>query len=137
MGLLPVIDEVETQGEVRSYFEQEFPRLVLQAGYSMLDIQSPSFTGMPKGSFVNNTEESMMRHLEAIDLVQATIESITKCPETEKNILMFAYVYKMRDRNIQIRLGYQHSRYNLLKNQALLAFADAFQKYHDFHVYED
>lgn len=135
MGLLPVISEEKTQEQVRNYFEIEFPRLVLQTGYSMLEIQSPSFSGMPSGSSSNNVEKTMLNHLEADDIVHDTIECITRCPEEERKILLLSYVNQLRDNVVQERLNYGHTKYYNLKNQALLDFADSFQKVHDLHVY--
>lgn len=81
MSLLPRINETETQDKVREYLKKDFPRLVMQAGYSMLDVKSPSFGGIgSKSSNVRNSlEDKIVDHFEARPKVIATIRAINNC----------------------------------------------------------
>lgn len=137
MGLLRQVDTDRTEKNVKNYFEKEFPRLVLQAGYSMLDVQSPKFdvTGISSLSGDNSTENGMISHFEAQRLVKATVKAINRCPLIYRKILRAVYLNDQPDITTQMSLGYQHAQYNVKKKKAYLYFADSFIKIHDFHAY--
>lgn len=137
MGLLKRVDTDKTEANVKRYFEVEFPRLVLQAGYSMLDVQSPKFdiTGGNASGINNGTEDGIINHFDAQRLVKLTVNAINRCPMIYKKILRSVYVMEQPDITTQMSLGYQHAQYNVLKNKAYLYFADSFYRTHDFHCY--
>lgn len=132
-----MVDEKGTESNVRKYLEKEFPRLVLQAGYSMLDVQSPKFdiTGGGGHSVRNSIEDKIDGHFYAEQLVSSTIRSIRKCPIKCQRILYDVYVKGRNDIDVQLDLKYEHAQYNVVKNKAFLYFADSFQRVHDFHEY--
>lgn len=139
MGLLPEIDEKKTQDKVRHYLEKEFPRLVLQAGYSMLEVQSPKFdiTGGSGANVRNSLEDKIIDHFKARPEVFATVKAIRRCPEPYKQILIDLYVKDLQGVDVQEIMGYGHAQFNILKKRSLLYFADSFQNHHDFHEYKD
>lgn len=138
MGLLPRVDEKATQDNVKEYLKKDFPRLVVQAGYSMLEVQSPSFGGIgSKSSNVRNSiEDKIMNHFDARPMVIATIRAIDNCPEKPSWILRKLYIDGMTDAEVERASIYSHSTYQDKKKDAWLWFADAFQSTKDFHVYE-
>lgn len=138
MGLLPRVDEKATQDNVKEYLKKEFPRLVVQAGYSMLEVQSPSFGGIgSKGNNVRNSiEDRIIDHFDARPTVIATIKAINNCPEKPSWILRQLYIEGMTDSKVEIASNYSHSTYQDKKKIAWLWFADAFQATKDLHVYE-
>jgi phage transcriptional regulator, ArpU family len=139
MGLLPRVDEKATQNNVKEYLKKEFPRLVVQAGYSMLEVQSPSFGGIgSKGNNVRNgIEDKIVDHFNAKPTVIATIRAIDHCPEKSSSILRKLYICGMTDAEVERSSSYSHSTYQNKKKDAWLWFADAFQSTRDFHVYEE
>lgn len=139
MGLLPRVDEKATQDNVKEYLKKEFPRLVVQAGYSMLEVQSPSFGGIgSNGNNVRNSiEDKIVDHFNARSTVLATIRAINHCPEKSSSILRKLYIYGMTDAEVERSSIYSHSTYQTKKKDAWLWFADAFQSTRDFHVYEE
>jgi len=138
MSLLPRINETETQDKVREYLKKDFPRLVMQAGYSMLDVKSPSFGGIgSKNSNVRNSlEDKIVDHFEARPKVIATIRAINNCPGRYSLILKDLYVKGMKDYETETDVNFGHTQYQTKKKIALLWFADAFQATEDLHVYE-
>jgi len=139
MSLLPRVNETETQDKVKNYLKKDFPRLVMQAGYSMLQVQSPSFGGIGSNSsnVRNSLEDKMVDHFEAKPIVLATIKAINHCPEKASWILRELYIKELKDSEVERASMYSHSTYQEKKKVAWLWFADAFQNTEDLHVYEE
>ncbi|WDT66090.1 hypothetical protein NV391_02475 [Companilactobacillus crustorum] len=139
MGLLPQVDEKATQDNVKEYLKKDFPRLVVQAGYSMLEVQSPSFGGIgSKGNNVRNgIEDKIIDHFDARPIVNDTVRAINHCPEKYSLILRGLYIEDLKDWEIESKVSYGHTQYTTNKKIALLYFADAFQSIDDLHIYEE
>jgi len=138
MSLLPIIDEKKTQDKVKDYLKKDFPRFVVKAGYSMLEVKSPKFDGVGgNGNNVrNNLEDNIVDHIEAKPMVIATVDAINNCPEKPSWILRQLYLEGMTDAEVERASIYSHSTYQDKKKAAWLWFADAFQNTKDFHVYK-
>ncbi|WP_125588367.1 ArpU family phage packaging/lysis transcriptional regulator [Companilactobacillus jidongensis] len=139
MKLMPDINKKKTYVSVRKYFEKDFQRFVLMAGYSMLEVQSPRFSVTPTShnNSGNGQENKIIGHFEAQEIVKTTIKSINSCPDPSNKILINVYIKQMMNVDVQDLLGYGHAQFNVLKNRAFLNFADAFMNVTDLHVYED
>lgn len=139
MSLLPRINESKTQDNVKEYLKEDFPRLVMQAGYSMLEVQSPSFGGVggSSNSYRNSLEDKIVDHFEVRPKVIATVKAINNCPGKYSVILKELYILNRRDWEVERDVNYGHTQYQNKKKIALLWFADAFQSTQDFHVYEE
>ncbi|HCD08222.1 MAG TPA: hypothetical protein DEQ50_08210 [Lactobacillus sp.] len=136
VGLLPDIDRRKTIENVKNYFEHEFPRLIAQSHISLTFVQSPSFDSIGSGiSTRNNQEDKIIGKLSAKEYLKITMKLISNCPHEYMLILKNYYVHNMTNDDLQDLLGYGSTRYNELKNLALLYFADAFTDYYDLHVY--
>lgn len=137
MVFLPKIEIKKTEDKVERYLEEEFPRLVVQAGYSMLEVQSPKFDSVgSSGSVRNSMEDRIVGHFDAQPKVIQTVNAINRCPKISKKILWSLYVKEMSNREAQLSIGYSRSQYGKLKKRALLWFADSFQRVQDLHVYK-
>lgn len=80
MGLLPTINELKTAQTARMYLNDKFPKLVMMAGFSMIDVKSPQFSITPITPHVDNgTERNMINRLNASQLVNDTIDAIKRC----------------------------------------------------------
>lgn len=134
--LLPDIDRRKTIDNVKNYFDHEFPRLVAQSHVSLTYIQSPSFDSVGNnGSTRNNQEDKIVGKLGAKEYIQITMKLINNCPHDYKVILKSHYIHHLVNTDVQELVGYAPTRYNELKNLALLYFADAFIDCYDLHVY--
>lgn len=138
MGLLPTLNTYKTEDNVRNFLIKEFPRLVIMAGYSMVDVKSPRFSATPKSTSVGNgVENNMVGHIDAPRIVDAVILTIKHCPADDCTILTMAYIQGLKDEIIIDRVPYERSQYYKLKSAALRYFADGFTKMYDLHVYEN
>jgi len=136
VGLLPDIDEKKTIENVKNYFEHEFPRLIAQSHISLTFVQSPSFDSVgTSGSTRNTQEDKIVGKLGAKQYIEITMKLINNCPHEYKMILKNHYIHSMVNVDVQELIGYGPTRYNELKNLALLYFADSFTDCYDLHVY--
>lgn len=136
VGLLPIVNTSETEDNARNFLTEEFPRFVVKAGYSSVDIKSPRFSAIPRGTSVDNgVENNMIEHIDAPRIVNAVIDAINRCPEKYRKILKLCYVDQLSESAILARLNYERSTYYRLKALALNWFADAFESTMDLHSY--
>ncbi len=137
VGLLPIENICETENNVRNFLSEEFPRFIVKAGYSTVDIQSPKFSAIPHGTSVSNgVENNMIEHIDAPRIVNAVIDAINRCPEKYRKILKLCYVDQLSESAILARLNYERSTYYRLKALSLNWFADAFENTIDLHSYK-
>lgn len=131
------VDELATRKNVRKFFKKTFPRLIMLSGISSTQLQSPTLSDMPTNKPVGNTnEKKIINMLEAQRLVKEVINSIKCCRGHGSTILYDVYLLNIADWKTANKIGYSHSRYQDLKNQSLLDFADAFMFEKDLHVYK-
>ncbi|MFC6324024.1 ArpU family phage packaging/lysis transcriptional regulator [Companilactobacillus baiquanensis] len=136
MSLFPEIDETETINNVVEYFERDFPRLIAQSHLNLSYIQSPKFDVIGGGGGTRNSQEDkLVDHISAPEYVKATMRLINNCPDTYRTILKYKYVYGRSSLEVTDMVGYGQTRYNELRKQALLYFADAFMDFEDLHIY--
>lgn len=130
-------DELATRKNVRKFFKKIFPRLIVLSGLTPTQLQSPTLSDMPTSKPVGNTnEKKIINMLEAQRLVKEVIDCIKCCRGHGSTILYDTYVLNIADWKTANKIGYSHARYQDLKNQSLLDFADAFMFEKDFHVYK-
>ncbi|QGG60097.1 DUF1492 domain-containing protein [Loigolactobacillus bifermentans] len=136
VGLLPVLNTNKTEDNVRNFLINEFPRFVVKAGYSMVDVKSPRFSALPKSEPVGNgIEDALVEHADAPRIVTAAVNAIRRCPDKYQKILYMAYILELTDDEIIEQVPYERSQYYRLKSEALRWFADAFENTFDLHVY--
>lgn len=136
MGLLPVLNTYKTEDNARNFLTDEFPRFVVKAGYSMVDVRSPRFSALPKSTPVGNgAEDAMVDHADAPRIATAAVNAIRRCPDKYQKILSMAYILELTDDEIIEQVPYERSQYYRLKSEALRWFADAFENTFDLHAY--
>lgn len=130
-------DELATRKNVRKFFKKTFPRLIMLSGISNTQLQSPTLSDMPTSKPVGNSnEKKIINMLEAQRLVKEVINSIKCCRGHGSTILFDVYVLDIADWKTANKIGYSPARYQDLKNQSLLDFADTFMCEKDLHVYK-
>ena len=131
------VDETATRKNVKKFFKKIFPRLIVLSGLTPTQLQSPTLSDMPTSKPVGNTnEKKIINMLEAQRLVKEVINSIKCCRGHGSTILYDTYVLNIDNWKTANKIGYSHARYQDLKNQSLLDFADTFMFEKDFHVYK-
>ena len=131
------VDELATRKNVRKFFKKIFPRLIMLSGLDSGQLQSPTLSDMPTSKPVGNTnEKKIINMLEAQRIVKEVINCIKCCRGHGSTILYDVYLLNIADWKTANKIGYSHARYQDLKNQSLLDFADAFMFEKDFHVYK-
>lgn len=129
MELLKRMNNHATKNRVRNFLTDELPQLMLVANLSQLDIKSPSFSDMPKGSsYGNSAEDNITEYMMARTAVLAVVATIDKLPSIYGTILKAAYIDNVQDEFIMDRIGYKPSRYYELKYQSYSWFATAYPK---------
>lgn len=138
MDLLPIVNKEATEDIVRTFLDIDFPRYVLKAGSSMVDVKSPSFSSLPPSTKAGNSvEDNMIEHIDAPKIVNAVIDAINRCPDIYKQILRLKFILQLTDEQVNARLPYGRAQYYRLKAISMLYFADAFENTEDLHIYED
>ena len=131
------VDETATRKNVKKFFKKIFPRLIVLSGLTPTQLQSPTLSDMPTSKPVGNTnEKKIINMLEAQRLVKEVINCIKCCRGHGSTILYDTYVLNIDNWKTANKIGYSHARYQDLKNQSLLDFADTFMFEKDFHVYK-
>ena len=130
-------DELATRKNVRKFLKKTFPRLIMLSKISSTQLQSPTLSDMPTSKPVGNVnEKKIINMLEAQRLVKEVINIIKCCRGHGSTILFDVYVLNIADWKTANKIGYSEARYQDLKNQSLLDFADGFMFEKDFHVYK-
>lgn len=133
--LFPELDKRETAKNVNKFLRTEFPSCVRIAGTVMSELQSPNYSGMPKGSPIGNPAEStIVRRTNAKMVVDATMNAMGCCDVTSQRILRLCYISQYEDEIVQEKIGYQRTRFYYYKNEALRQFADCY-KLDDLNIY--
>ena len=137
MELLPTINELKTAQTARMYLSDKFPKLVMMAGFSMIDIKSPRFSAAPITPHADNgAERNMINRINAAQLVNDTIDAIKRCTGVYQKILLLAYIQELNETAILEQIPYERSHYYELKAKALVYFADSFINTYDLHEYD-
>lgn len=136
MSLFARVNTLSTEDKVRNFLTEDFPHLVVKAGYSKLDVKSPSMSGGPRASMVGNgIENGMIDHFEARRLVPQVEDAMSRCPDPYDRILEMFYVDELSEDDVLNQLHMSRSKLYRLKHQALIWFADSFEYVMDLHVY--
>ena len=131
------VDEVATRKNVKKFFEKILPRLIMLSGLDSTQLKSPTLSDMPTSKPVGNSnEEKIINMLEAQRIVKEVIKSMKYVRSHGSTILYDTYVLNIDNWKTADKIGYGHARYQDLKNQALLDFADTFMFEKDFHIYK-
>ncbi|RVU73602.1 MULTISPECIES: ArpU family phage packaging/lysis transcriptional regulator [Lactobacillus] len=129
MELLPELNKEATCKRVKKFFTQDLEKLTLLAGQRMVDLQSPTMDGQPKGtSFGNSAENKIVNGLDAQAIVLSVNEALhTGVDETSKKILLGRYINHERWVDVQNVIYKEHTTFGKLQNHALIAFAYSFE----------
>lgn len=137
LSILPEINKEATIQNVRDFFKNDFPRLVAQSHINLSYIQSPSFDNTGNKDNVRNIQEdSIVRKINAKDVVIETMQIINNFPDVYKIIIKSSFINNLTNNTVCELIGYGPTRLGQLKKESLIYFADAFT-YTDLHVYED
>ncbi|GKT03441.1 ArpU family phage packaging/lysis transcriptional regulator [Furfurilactobacillus entadae] len=138
--LFPEVDRDKTAAQVRTFFERQYPKFKRYAETDTTALKSPMSDGQPKSpNFTNTAENNIIRQLTAETIVCNVHKAVDGCDAMSKKIIKGCYFRHVSNANMQTLIGYEHTRYNELKTEALNQFADAFDKYdhfYDLHVYK-
>lgn len=129
-SLFPVLDEQATARNVKAFFDKDFDRLLRLADEQTSFFRSPSYDGMPKSpSFKNRQEESTIKYItsdtaKAKSILKDVDIAINHCSNTNQIILFYRYIKRLTDIQVAQKIRYGATRYNELKNVALVEFAE-------------
>lgn len=136
VGLVALVNTHSTVDKVRNFLTEEFTHLVVKAGYSMVQVQSPNMSGLIKAATTsNNVERGMIDHMDAQRIVPEVVGAIYRCPEPYSKILKLVYLQQLPEKLVLDQLPYERAQYYRLKFKSLLWFADSYERITDFHVY--
>lgn len=138
MYLLRPVDTDATIEKCKHHLKVTLPRMIRTSGQDVASLKSPSMDGMPKApSYKNNADSTIVRRLAAEQIVRRTIEAISNCDATAKQVLSFLYLDQYTDTMCYMAIGYSRSHYfDVIKPDALLQFADTYML-EDLHVYQE
>ncbi|WP_164966345.1 ArpU family phage packaging/lysis transcriptional regulator [Companilactobacillus metriopterae] len=100
------VDVEKTENNVRNYFSNRFPKLVMKAGYSMSQLKSPVIEDMPSSTAYGNSVE-----IDARLVVIETIVAIDRCQIKYQRLLRLKYIDELPNYIIMERLGYEKTQY--------------------------
>jgi len=137
-SLFPAIDTDKTIKNCKHFLAVTFPAMVRTSGKSVSDLKSPTVDDMPRQtSSDNGIERRIYQRLYAEQVVRRTIEAISHCSETSKQVLSYLYLDEYTDTMCYMSIGYSRSHYfDHVKPAALLEFADAYLL-DDLHVLKE
>ncbi|WP_169922443.1 ArpU family phage packaging/lysis transcriptional regulator [Lactobacillus terrae] len=131
------VDVEKTENNVRNYFSNKFPQLVMKAGYSMSQLKSPVIDDMPSSTPYGNTvEKQLVAYIDARLVVIETIVAIDRCPIKYQRLLRLKYIDELPNYIIMERLGYEKTQYYENTKKAYIWFANSFERTMDLHVYK-
>lgn len=149
------IDYLRTARKVKSFFNDEVPRLQRACGLQIKhDLQSPVLDDMPKSpNFSNHLEERLVRDLDELDyyilarlILNKVVLSVHLCDYISQQIIIGVHFKNFTSVKMQRQIGYGTTQYYHLKNDAYNQFADYFYNqmhelkrrypYSDLHVYK-
>lgn len=142
-SLFPPVNEKATIKNCQRFLTRVFPRMYRVSGLSsgnydelIAGLKSPSMDGMPKPpSRQNNADVIIVRRVYAQQVVRHTIQAISRCDNTSKDVLSQRYLDNYTDTMCYMAIGYSRSHYfDVIKPAALLQFADAYLL-DDLHIY--
>lgn len=135
--LFPEIDEKATCKKVAQFLKYDLKRFMRISGRPAGELKAIAYSGMPKSASVSNqAETTIVKRLNAEQMVRRVIEAISVCDEDCKRILSLLYLEGYDDTMCRQYIGYSESSYfHDWKPKALLQFAECFL-YYDFQVFK-
>lgn len=126
------LDQRLTARRVDQYLKHDFERYLRKCGAHRTDINSPSMSGMPSGTFGNHQEEKLLESLYAASVVDCIKHTIANCADGDvrkpyKIILVDYYIKGMQGFKIAQIIGYSDRQFANKKRLALCEFADRFE----------
>lgn len=120
------IDKVKTAQAVKEFFTNDFNHYLNLANKHLSDISSPTLD--PNGVVVhdgrNHQDERLLININAQACVQAVDRAISSCSQPSHTILYLKFIKQMTNDQIAERLICQRTRFNKLKNDACVEFAE-------------
>lgn len=129
-SLFPVIDERATARNVKVFFDRDLDRLLRLADEQTSFFRSPNLDGMPKSpSTINGQEKAAIKYItsdaaKAKSILKDVDTAINHCSNTNQIILFYRYIKCYPDWKVAQKIKYSTTRYNELKNVALVEFAE-------------
>ncbi|RHW48982.1 ArpU family phage packaging/lysis transcriptional regulator [Lactobacillus bombicola] len=127
------LNNSKTAEKVKDFFANDFKHYLRLANKHRTDISSPKMdiTGIAAHDGLNHQDELMTVNLDALACVAAVDHTISSCDNPNNQILYLCYIKQLQDVVIAERLGYQKSRYQEIKSDALVEFAERFDSWRE------
>ncbi|RMC46567.1 ArpU family phage packaging/lysis transcriptional regulator [Lactobacillus sp. ESL0230] len=129
------LDKAKTAQAVKDFFTEDFGHYLNLANKHLSDISSPTLDPNNVGGHdgLNHQDERMTANLDAQTCVLAVDHTISSCSHISGTILYLYFIKHWSNDRIRSKLGYQSTRFNEVKNDACVEFAERF----DFWRKED
>lgn len=120
------INKIKTAQAVKDFFTDDFNHYLSLANKHLGDISSPTLD--PNGVVIhdgqNHQEERLLININAQACVIAVDKAMSACSKTSHTILYLKFVKHMTNDKIAERLFCQRTKFNELKNDACVEFAE-------------
>lgn len=140
LSLFDSIDTKKTADNVRDFFKNDFPRIKRMA-HASSDLKSPTFSDLPKGDTVGNTnEEGIIKRIWAKKLTDDVYRAVRACDHQSQVIIKHDAIQGKSKLDVQQEIEYEHTQYYKKQCKAYNQFADAFEvqdKGIDLHDYRE
>lgn len=139
MALLPEfeIDEHATIEQVRKFFDNDLPKIMLMANKSYVDIKSPVISGMPSQPHEgNSTDDKLSNYAYANSILESFLLACKSMPHPHREFIELRYLKDLSWGDIEIRMNVTTRRGNQIINEAFLQFAWAFSDTEDFRIFK-
>lgn len=120
------LNKIATAQKVKDFFADDFKHYLNLANRHLSDISSPTLdaTGITVHDGANHADERMAVNLDAQLCVAAVDHAISSCSYPNNIILYLSFIQKKTNDEIGARLGYQSTRFNEIKSEACVEFAE-------------
>lgn len=120
------LDKVKTAKAVKDFFAEDFNHYLNLANKHLSDISSPTLDPSNIGGHDgrNHQDERMVVNLDAQACVRAVDHAISSCNYSSGIIIYLYFIKHWPNDKISEKLGYQNTRFNEMKTQACVEFAE-------------
>ena len=111
-------------------FLKKFPKLMLKAGISTSEVNSPSFgQNFSSGSFSNSNENKLVNQLEYKEQVAIVMKCIKLLKHDYSVVLIDLYINELTLDECSEHTSYARTSISKIRNRALIDFAFAMEGY--------
>lgn len=120
------VNKIKTAQAVKDFFADDFNHYLSLSNKHLSDISSPKLdpNGVITHDGQNHQDERMLININAQACVVAVDKAISSCSQTSHTILYLKFIKHMTNDQIAERLICQRTRFNELKNDACVEFAE-------------